>query len=132
MTSRTQSVVRFAKVLLAGTAVLALAATQTQPPSNSEAASILGGPRNHHRVTCYKRSPTVRGGSGDDFLLGTNSNDIIWGGGGSDVIFAGPGDDRICGGRGNDRLYGGDGFDRTNGGSGTDVCDSDRRKKCET
>lgn len=55
---------------------------------------------------------TMRGGPGDDTLLG---------GGGSDKLIGGPGDDRLVGWRGADLLYGGPGDDALVGGPGRDV-----------
>jgi len=69
---------------------------------------------------------TMRGGPGNDTLLGANGpdkliggegNDKIAGRGGSDVLYGGPGNDELLGGAGNDVLRGG-GSDVMNGGSG--------------
>lgn len=58
-------------------------------------------------------SVTLRGGAGDDLLVG---------GSGSDKLLGGPGDDRLIGRGGEDWLYGGAGEDRLLGGRGTDTC----------
>ncbi|HET8863050.1 MAG TPA: hypothetical protein VFM94_07355 [Solirubrobacterales bacterium] len=55
---------------------------------------------------------TMRGGSGNDFLLG---------GAARDKLIGGPGDDRLAGWRGADLLYGGPGEDVLVGGPGDDV-----------
>jgi hypothetical protein len=55
---------------------------------------------------------TMRGGGGDDFLLG---------GVGADKLIGGTGDDRLVGWRGDDLLYGGPGTDVLIGGPGDDV-----------
>jgi hypothetical protein len=55
---------------------------------------------------------TMRGGPGDDFLLG---------GAARDKLIGGPGDDRLSGWRGADLLYGGPGEDALIGGPGDDV-----------
>jgi Ca2+-binding RTX toxin-like protein len=55
---------------------------------------------------------TMRGGGGDDFLLG---------GAARDKLIGGPGDDRLSGWRGADLLYGGPGEDILVGGPGDDV-----------
>ncbi len=55
---------------------------------------------------------TVRGGPGDDFLVG---------GGGPDKLAGGPGDDRLMGRGGEDHLSGGPGVDALRGGSGNDL-----------
>lgn len=70
---------------------------------------------------------TVRGGRGDDELVGGSSSDLILGGPGADVLvgragadslFGGPGADTLRGGAGSDLLRGGPGFDTLLGGSG--------------
>lgn len=55
---------------------------------------------------------TVRGGSGDDYLVG---------GSGADKLIGGEGDDRLVGGRGDDVLLGGEGMDVLIGGPGDDT-----------
>lgn len=55
---------------------------------------------------------TMRGGSGDDFLLG---------GAGPDKLLGGTGADRLVGWRGADLLYGGPGEDMLIGGPGSDL-----------
>lgn len=70
---------------------------------------------------------TLRGGPGNDTMLGGGSNDMILGGpgndvlggrGGDDAIFGGPGKDLIKGGSGDDTLHGGPGRDQIVGGAG--------------
>jgi hypothetical protein len=56
---------------------------------------------------------TMRGGPGDDVLVG---------GGGRDRLLGGPGDDELVGRHADDRLYGGPGDDLLLGGRGADVC----------
>jgi Ca2+-binding RTX toxin-like protein len=55
---------------------------------------------------------TMRGGAGNDLLLGGN---------GSDKLIGGPGNDRLGGRGGDDQLYGGPGSDVLNGGAGDDA-----------
>jgi hypothetical protein len=55
---------------------------------------------------------TMRGGAGDDRLVG---------GSGPDKLIGGQGDDRLVGWQGNDLLYGGPGDDVLIGGPGSDV-----------
>jgi Ca2+-binding RTX toxin-like protein len=55
---------------------------------------------------------TMRGGAGDDLLVG---------GGGPDKLIGGNGDDRLLGWRGPDLLYGGPGVDTLIGSLGNDV-----------
>ena len=57
-------------------------------------------------------SVTMRGGTGDDFLLG---------GAGPDKLLGGTGDDWLVGWRGADALYGGPGRDTLIGGPGSDL-----------
>jgi hypothetical protein len=59
---------------------------------------------------------TVRGGPGNDTLVGTAGVDAIYGYAGDDDLYAGPGNDRIYGGRGKDHIWGGDGDDVIVGG----------------
>jgi Ca2+-binding RTX toxin-like protein len=70
---------------------------------------------------------TIRGGAGDDKLIGGGvadkligglGNDILVGRGGDDWLYGGPGDDRLVGGSGNDLLRGGPGVNTMLGGSG--------------
>lgn len=57
------------------------------------------------------------GGSGPDKLIGGEGNDKVAGRGGDDVLYGGPGNDELLGGSGNDVLRGGP-TDVMNGGSG--------------
>ena len=63
---------------------------------------------------------TVRGGSGNDNIIGGTNDDILRGGAGEDVIFGGSGEDEIIGGADDDLLDGGDGDDFIRGGGGQD------------
>jgi Ca2+-binding RTX toxin-like protein len=74
----------------------------------------------------------VKGGSGDDTIIGNaaansldggGGNDLIEGGGGADDLTGGSGDDTLRGGSGNDDLIGGDGNDYLDGGPGNDNLD---------
>lgn len=47
----------------------------------------------------------VRGGRGNDVLIGTQFADWLFGGDGNDQIFAGEGNDTIAGGAGNNTIY---------------------------
>lgn len=51
------------------------------------------------------------GGAGDDRLVGWRGADLLYGGSGSDTVFAGPGDDVLRGGSGIDTLVTGFGDD---------------------
>ncbi len=73
---------------------------------------------------------TIRGGEGDDVLVGGAAADKLIGGpgndelngrGGNDVLIGGPGDDTLIGGPGNDILQGGPGHNTLIGGPGKNV-----------
>lgn len=49
---------------------------------------------------------TLRGGPGDDLIIGTEQRELILGGSGNDVIRGGGGADVIEGGPGNDQIEG--------------------------
>ncbi|MCX7892735.1 MAG: Ig-like domain-containing protein, partial [Burkholderiales bacterium] len=68
---------------------------------------------------------TLIGGALGDRLLGGNGNDTIRGGGGDDWIEGGAGDDALFGDEGDDVLLGGAGADTLKGGSGDDVLGRD-------
>lgn len=64
----------------------------------------------------------VRGGEGDDIVLGGPGSDTVDGGPGNDVVDGGAGEDpAIRGGSGNDTLVGGRGNDTLEAGPGDDV-----------
>ena len=63
---------------------------------------------------------TMRGGPGDDTLIGGSSADRLIGGVGDDRLIGGRGADRLYGGPGDDTLIGGPGSDLLDGGSGRD------------
>jgi Ca2+-binding RTX toxin-like protein len=85
----------------------------------------------------------IRGGSGDDTLIGDNRANIIWGGAGADTIDGSYGNDALYGEAGNDNIRGGPevnvsspattdddyinggtGKNTLNGGDGIDTIDS--------
>lgn len=66
----------------------------------------------------------VKGGAGDDVLLGGDERDTLDGELGNDTIDGKGGDDVLLGGSGDDRLTGGPGVDRFNGAAGRDTIDS--------
>jgi len=63
---------------------------------------------------------TLRGGPGDDRLVGGWDDDKIVGGAGNDVLVGRGGDDRLYGGPGRDKLLGTSGDDLLRGGPGRD------------
>ena len=73
---------------------------------------------------------TIRGGEGDDVLVGGAAADKLIGGpgndelngrGGNDVLIGGSGDDTLIGGSGNDILQGGTGHNTLVGGPGKNL-----------
>lgn len=66
-------------------------------------------------------SATLRGGPGDDRLIGGAEADKIVGGAGNDLLVGRLGADRLYGGRGRDRLLGNAGPDVLRGGPGRDA-----------
>jgi RTX calcium-binding nonapeptide repeat (4 copies) len=64
---------------------------------------------------------TLRGGPGDDRLVGGAGADKLIGGTGDDVLIGRAGADSLFGGPGNDRLIGGSGNDSLHGEAGEDV-----------
>ena len=63
---------------------------------------------------------TLRGGYGDDQLLGREGNDELFGNRGDDALYGGNGDNRLLGGKGDDLLQGEAGSDRLIGNEGHD------------
>lgn len=63
----------------------------------------------------------LRGGSGNDTLIGTSGRDALYGDGGNDSLLGYGGDDWLLGGTGNDSLGGAGGADYVYGEGGDDV-----------
>lgn len=81
----------------------------------------LGAGDDSFDVFSFADVPTeVRGGQGDDYVIGSKADDRIWGGPGDDVIGGSDGADLVDGGPGNDALYGQIGQDVVRGGEGDD------------
>ncbi|WUR11807.1 DUF4214 domain-containing protein [[Empedobacter] haloabium] len=81
---------------------------------------------------------TLRGGAGDNYVVGDDArqnlylgagDDVLLGGGGDDVIGSAGGNDTLDGGSGNDVVIGGVGDDRLAGGSGDDVLQGGRSER---
>jgi Ca2+-binding RTX toxin-like protein len=91
----------------------------------------------NHRLTCFGKTATIVGTTGNDVLLGTSGDDVIVGLAGNDYIEGRGGVDLICGGKGNDVLIGDwydyltAGIDRADGGEGLDYCEADIEYNCE-
>jgi Ca2+-binding RTX toxin-like protein len=64
---------------------------------------------------------TLRGGPGDDRLVGGAAPDKLIGGAGNDILIGRANMDWLIGGPGEDRLFGGAGSDVLRGGPGLDV-----------
>ena len=65
-------------------------------------------------------SETLQGNKGDDYIEGQGHKDLIEGGMGNDILKGGAGDDWIKGSFGNDEIYGGAGHDMLYGFLGDD------------
>lgn len=89
-----------------------------------------GGDDDHVTVAKDVAVPvTMRGGPGNDYLLGGAARDKLIGGpgddrlvgwSGADLLYGGPGDDALVGGPGDDVLRGGPGTDSLAAGAGED------------
>jgi uncharacterized secreted protein with C-terminal beta-propeller domain len=62
----------------------------------------------------------LRGGTGDDVLLGRGRNDVLDGGAGADDLSGDDGADSLIGSQGHDKLSGGPGMDTLRGSGGDD------------
>ena len=78
---------------------------------------------------------TLRGGSGENFVIGDGAaqniflgadDDQLYGGGGNDIVGSAGGNDLLDGGSGNDTVVGGIGNDSVSGGSGNDLLQGGR------
>ena len=74
-----------------------------------------------HRVTSALATLDLRGGSGNDIIIGGAGNDLLDGGTGDDLLLGGAGNDTLRGRDGNDILLGGFGNDLLEGGNGNDI-----------
>jgi Ca2+-binding RTX toxin-like protein len=72
------------------------------------AVTLRGGPGND-RLVGGANSDKLIGGSGDDTLVGRALHDALFGGPGNDRLFGGSGSDVLNGGPGEDELFGGSG-----------------------
>ncbi|NKD86619.1 calcium-binding protein [Haematospirillum jordaniae] len=84
---------------------------------------VLIGDAENNTLSGWSGDDILDGGDGGDYLLGWAGNDTIYGGGGDDGLHGHDGDDRLYGGAGNDRLDGFDGNDLLVGGDGDDHLD---------
>lgn len=109
---------------------------EKDPSLRTEIASLLNEEMSDDELEGIAAAGYIRGGTDDDFLVGTDGNDTLYGRGGADFLSAGDGDDKMDGGArdgagdvafggdGDDTYYWGlskDGSDTFIGGEGTDV-----------
>ena len=80
----------------------------------------LGGGADRFDASGVSLATTIRGGGGNDSIVGSTGNDSIEGGFGDDFINGGAGNDGISGQSGLDTLLGGAGRDSLSGGDGND------------
>jgi len=81
---------------------------------------LVRGGKGDDRIVGSSEDDTLRGGKGADTILGGFGDDTIVAGKHDDFVDGGDGADNISGNLGNDTLYGGKGADIINGGSGND------------
>ena len=81
---------------------------------------IIGSPVDD-AINGSQGNDTLTGEAGDDFLRGGKGNDLISGGVGNDILNGNLGDDTLNGDAGNDFLRGGRGNDVLIGGDGNDI-----------
>lgn len=89
--------------------------------SKKALAEVIKGGSGDDLLIGTEGNDTLRGGNGNDELHGGAGNDKLMGNGGHDLLDGGDGDDTLLGGRGNDVLIGGDGLDILDGGAGDDT-----------
>lgn len=77
-----------------------------------------------YRFAKIRVANLVEGGSGDDFLLGTEAIDDIFAGDGNNTVFSRGGNDRVTSGSGRDRIYTAAGNDFISSGGGDDTISS--------
>ncbi|MBE9039709.1 hypothetical protein IQ235_02725 [Oscillatoriales cyanobacterium LEGE 11467] len=83
-------------------------------------SSIRGADEIIFALPDEEANDTLRGGNGDDAILGEWGDDSIQGNDGNDSLLGGPGDDAIDGGEGDDLIKGNLGNDSLLGSSGND------------
>lgn len=75
----------------------------------------------HANGTAKSFDDVIKGGDGDDVILGNGGNDQLYGEAGADIINAGDGDDQAFGGADDDVINLEDGDDMASGGLGADI-----------
>ena len=86
----------------------------------STGSSLKGGAGND-RIIGAQGNDTLYGDDGDDRIDGNGGDDTVYGGNGNDTLNGDAGNDVLNGGAGNDTLFGGDGNDTLEGGAGNDT-----------
>lgn len=91
--------------------------------SGLKTVEVLGGDGNDNIVMAGNLTITgiLRGGAGNDRLVGARGSDFLFGDEGDDLLFGGAGSDFLSGGDGNDVLNGGADHDVLFGGDGSDT-----------
>jgi Ca2+-binding RTX toxin-like protein len=85
------------------------------------ATDLVGGPGRDILKSIGFQDSRLRGGDGDDTLIGGNGSQRFEGGDGDDLLRGGPGTDALAGGDGADELVGGQAKDQLRGGHGNDT-----------
>ena len=81
---------------------------------------IRGGSGNDRLENRTSLSSILRGGNGNDVLLGNSGVDYLYGNSGNDSLYGRNGSDRLFGEDGDDSIWGGYGHDLLDGGTGND------------
>ena len=68
----------------------------------------------------------MRGGAGNDWVVGGKDNDVVAGEAGNDLVYGNLGNDSCDGGDGNDIVRGGQGDDQVKGNAGDDYVSGDK------
>ena len=104
-----------------GQLVTLLSGLGTDSIAEIERAELTGGASdNIIDATTFSGVVVLRGGGGNDELIGTAFNDTMFGGSGNDSMSGLAGDDLLNGDTDHDSMIGGLGNDQLNGGSGND------------
>ncbi|RID90325.1 hypothetical protein D2N39_18340 [Gemmobacter lutimaris] len=84
--------------------------------------NVRGGAGND-RIVGSTANNVLAGNAGADNLFGVDGSDVLYGGDSNDGLYGGAGNDQIFGMNDNDRLFGGAGNDTLDGGAGVDFAD---------
>ncbi|MDJ0552974.1 MAG: glycerophosphodiester phosphodiesterase family protein [Microcoleaceae cyanobacterium MO_207.B10] len=89
-------------------------------PGTAQGERLRGG-TGDDTIVGFNGDDTLVGNFGDDSIIGSRGNDILRGQNGDDTLQGRQGNDRLLGGDGDDVLNGGQGRDRIYGGAGNDT-----------